>query len=111
MKSEQTITVGTEPIGVPRSVVEVKQVGQRPAKVFRSGACSACLFFNRVTLDGKEVEKPSVSFAKLYMKHGLVKKTTSLRQEDLPSAILVLGQAHEWLAEMEESTYGVMYDA
>lgn len=111
MKPEQTITQGTEEIGIRESIPEIKYIDQRPVEVFRSGAYSACMFFNQITLDAKEVEKPGVSLAKLYMKRGLVKKTTSLRQENLPLVILVLGQAHEWLAEMEENTGEVMYGA
>ena len=84
---------------------------RKPVKVFRQGACSACVFFNKGKRENETVELPIVSFAKLYRKNGQLRKSTSLGSEDLAAAIVVLGQAYEWLKSLEQETDGVrMYD-
>lgn len=106
----QQIEVGkclevAEPEPLPRDMAK-----RKPAKVFRHGACSACVFFNPVQRsNGETVQLPSVSFAKLYAKHGLLRSTSSLRPEDLPAAILVLGQAYEWLKQLGREEEEVMW--
>ena len=79
---------------------------QKPVKVFRQGACSACVFFNKVKRENETVELPIVSFARLYRKNGQLKKSTSLGSDDLAAAIVVLGQAYEWLKQMEQERRG-----
>ena len=96
------------PREVPRAAGSRVRAGRKPAKVFRHGACSACIFFNPVERSGESVELPSVSFAKLYTKRGLLRSTSSLHPEDLPAAIVVIGQAYEWLKQLEEEEQVVM---
>ena len=74
----------------------------RPVRIFRQGNCSASIFFNAVQVNGEIVEQPSVSFAKLYRRHGQWKRSSSLGLDDLTTAIVVLGQAYEWLEHQEE---------
>ena len=83
---------------------------RKPVKVFRHGRCSACIFFNQVVRNGETVELPSVSFAKLYTRQGRLRATSSLHQEDLTAAILVIGQAYEWLRQLEIESGEVMDD-
>lgn len=85
-----------------------KRTGCRPAKVFRQGACSASVFFNSTVRDGRSFDLPSVSFAKLYRKEGRLRATSSLGREDLACAIVVLGQAYEWLKQLAEESEEVM---
>ena len=80
-----------------------KKEKKRPIRVFRHGQCFASVFVNEVKhIDGRTVEVPRVSFAKLYTKQGRQKRTTSLDAEDVLSAILALGEAREWIRGFEE---------
>lgn len=89
-----------------KAVAVARPMSRKPTKIFRQGACSACIFFNEVMRDGRRIERAKVSFARLYRKDGRWKVTRSLNREDLPAAILVLGQAYEWLEQFEVESSG-----
>ena len=110
MKQEhiQELVSGSRPEEQGKGIGGREAPTRKPTKVFRHGACSACIFFNPVQRNGETVELPSVSFAKLYAKRGLLRSTSSLHPEDLPAAIVVIGQAYEWLRQLEEEDEGVV---
>ena len=82
------------------------QVGKdKQVRTFRRGRLLASVFVNQVKhLDGQVLEEPRVSFTKLYSKHGQLKRTTSLDTNDVLDAILVLGQAREWIRLFNKQT-------
>ena len=77
--------------------VSVRNSVCRPVKVFRCGSCCAHIFVGSVTVNGQHVKRPIISFGKQYVEHGLPRKTSTLQQDDLPAAILALGEANDWL--------------
>ncbi len=79
--------------------MSVRNNACRPVKVFRSGSCCAQLFIGSVTVHGKQVTRPVVSFGKRYVEQGLPRKTSVLQQDDLAAAILALGAANDWLRQ------------
>ena len=70
-----------------------------PEKKFSTGAVIATVWKNAGTSkDGQPIEYRSVSLDRRYLdKDGLWKSTTSLRQNDLPKAALVLTKAYEFM--------------
>ena len=82
-------------------------MGQKhPEKKFKAGAITATIWKNKGTSPtGEPTEYYTVSFERTYKdkQTGEWKKTNSLRQTDLPKAILVLSKAYETLALKENN--------
>ncbi|MFH1506282.1 MAG: hypothetical protein ABIE94_04845 [archaeon] len=72
----------------------------QPEKKFRAGAISATVWKNQgQTQDKEKITYRTVSFERNYKdKSGIWQTTTSLRVNDLPKAMLVLGKAYEFVA-------------
>ena len=76
-----------------------------PVKKFTTGAISATIWLNSTTKDGKDIEYNTVSFERRYKdKEGNWKSSNSLRQTDLPKALVVLQKAYEHLVLKELQT-------
>jgi len=79
-------------------------MGQKhPDKKFKAGPITATIWKNKGTSStGEETEFYTISFERTYRdKSGEWKKTNSLRQTDLPKAILVLNKSYEYLSLQE----------
>lgn len=75
-----------------------------PEKTFRAGLVSASVFRNSVTVGDEERLIPKVTFQKRYKKpDGKWATTGSLDVHEIPKAVLVLGQAYEYLVGRETS--------
>ena len=73
-----------------------------PVKTFTTGAIQATIWANSTQKDGEKIEYKTVSFARRYKdKQGNWKSSTSLRQSDLPKALVVLRRAYEHLVLKE----------
>lgn len=71
---------------------------QAPVKRFSTGAISATIWLNTTLKNGKELAFNTVSFERRYKdKEGNWKSSNSLRQSDLPKALVVLRRAYEHL--------------
>jgi hypothetical protein len=76
----------------------------QPEKVFRQGSCSASIFANEITRNGKSIAVPKVSFQKRYKdKSGEWKTSSSLDVNDLPKAVICLSKAYDYLTSRDES--------
>jgi hypothetical protein len=75
-----------------------------PEKTFRASPVSASVWANEVkTKDGETKLFRTISLERTYKdKDDQWKKTTSLRVNDLPKAILVLNKAYEYITFKEE---------
>jgi hypothetical protein len=85
-------------------------MGQKhPEKKFKAGAITATIWKNKGTSSiGEPTEYFTVSFERTYKdKSGAWKKTNSLRQMDLPRAVLVLNKAYEFLTLKEGDHEGL----
>ena len=85
-------------------------MGQKhPEKKFKAGAITATIWKNKGTSsNGEQNEYFTVSFERTYKdKSGAWKKTNSLRQMDLPRAVLVLNKAYEFLTLKEADHEGL----
>jgi len=86
-------------------------MGQKhPDKKFKAGAITATIWKNKAkTSYGEETEYSTVSFERTYKdkETGAWKKTSSLRQTDLPKAVLVLTKAYEYLTLQEADHEGL----
>ena len=70
-----------------------------PAKKFRAGGMSATVWQNTKEKEGRKFDVFSVNLERSYKDaRGEWKNTNSLRVEDLPKAVLLLGKAFEHLA-------------
>ena len=69
---------------------------EKPETTFSAGGVQASVFMNVRKVKGKDVEIPSVSFQKRYLKNGEWKSTNSLGINDLCKAILVLAKAYDY---------------
>ena len=69
----------------------------RPEKVFWCGSCCAQVFISTETVNGRKVKRSVVSFGKQCSGDGLPRGTATLHQDDLPGAIVALGEANDWL--------------
>jgi len=71
-----------------------------PEKKFRAGSVSATIWVNQgKDSEGKETNYKTISFERSYIdKEGNWQTTNSLRQSDLPKAVLVLNKAYEYLS-------------
>ncbi len=78
-----------------------------PEKKFRAGSITATVWKNTAIKDDKPVEYRTISFERNYTdKEGNWQTTNSLRVNDLPKAMLVIGKAYEYLILKEtESEY------
>jgi hypothetical protein len=81
----------------------------KPLKKFQAGGVSAALWTNKSTLkDGRNIETVSVSLDRRYKDSaGEWQSTGSLKESDIPKAMLVLAKAYEFLtakAEAQEET-------
>ena len=71
----------------------------KPVKKFRAGNCTATVWKNKITVDGKDIETHSVNIEKSYKdKNDEWKTTSSFNKNEMPKAILVMEQAYEFLA-------------
>jgi hypothetical protein len=86
-------------------------LGQKhPETKFRASPITATIWKNKATNpSGEESEYFTVSFERTFKdkKTGEFKKTNSLRQSDLPKAILVLSKAYEFLSLKETDHEGL----
>ena len=70
----------------------------KPEKRFRCGGCEAAIFENEIVRNGKTIKIKKVSFQKRYKDgDGEWKSTSSLDQNDIPKAMLVLSKAYEYI--------------
>lgn len=87
--------------------IEKKTSGKNtPYKKFRAGPIVATVWENEAeNKDGQKVKYKTISFERSYKdKNDEWQTTNSLRTNDLPKAILVLGKAYEFLALTETET-------
>jgi hypothetical protein len=93
----------------PPSVDDI--LGQKhPEKKFKAGPISATIWKNQgKSMAGEPTEFFTVSFDRVFKdkKTGEWKHTSSLRQADLPKAILVLNKAYEYLALSDTNVEGL----
>lgn len=85
-------------------------MGQKhPTKKFKAGAITATIWKNKGTSStGEPTTYFTVSFERTYKdKSGEWKKTNSLRQLDLPRAVLVLNKAYEFLTLKQDDHEGL----
>jgi len=86
-------------------------MGQKhPDKKFKAGAITATVWKNKGTTSiGEETEYFTISFERTYKDKttGEWRKTSSLRQTDLPKAVLVLSKAYEHLTLQEADHDGL----
>ena len=76
-------------------------MSEKPEKKFKAGAVVATLWKNQGTSkDGRPVEYFSVSLDRRYKVNDEWKSTSSLRNNDLPKAMLVLSKAYEHTAQL-----------
>ena len=75
----------------------------KPEKKYRAGGVSAALWKNTAKLsDGREIETLSVTIDRRYKdKSGNWQSSGSLKLNDIPKALLVLGQAYQYMATKE----------
>lgn len=70
----------------------------QPEITFRHGSCSASIFENEYANKDGAFTVRTVSFQRSYRdKQGNWQKSTNLRVNDIPKAILVLNKAYEYL--------------
>jgi len=71
----------------------------QPETRFLAGGVSASVWTNKRTdKDGNPIETQSVTFQKRYKdENGEWKSTASLRDRDLPNAMVVLAKAYEYM--------------
>jgi len=76
----------------------------KPEKHFRFGPVRASIWRDtRQTADGKQFETASVSLDRAYKdSRGSWQNTHSLRENDIPKAILALNKAFEFITEKED---------
>ncbi|MDE2998587.1 MAG: hypothetical protein OXU79_05840 [Gemmatimonadota bacterium] len=80
----------------------------QPEITFRHGSCSASVFENEYNRGKESFNVRTVSFQRSYRdKEGEWHRSSSLKVNDIPKAILVLNKAYEYLtsnghAEVEE---------
>ena len=76
----------------------------KPVRKFQAGAISAALWPNKMTLrDGRQIETLSVTLDRRYKdSDGEWKSSGSLREADIPKALLVLAKAYEFLTARAE---------
>jgi hypothetical protein len=86
-------------------------MGQKhPEKKFKAGAITATVWKNKGTSStGEPTDYFTVSFERTYKDKttGEWRKTNSLRQMDLPRAVLVLSKAYEFLTLKEDDHEGL----
>ncbi len=86
-------------------------MGQKhPEKKFKAGAITATIWKNKGTSStGEPTDYFTISFERTFKDKvtGDWKKTNSLRQSDLPKAILVLNKAYEFLTLKEANHEGI----
>jgi len=86
-------------------------MGQKhPDKKFRAGAIAATIWKNQGTSNlGESTEFYTVSFERSFKDKttGEWRNTSSLRQMDLPKAILVLSKAYEYLTLNKNENEGI----
>lgn len=76
----------------------------KPEQKFKAGAISATLWKNQSQKNGQTIEYHTVSLERNYKdQSGQWKSTSSMRQTDLPKAVLVLSKAFEHLSMAEEA--------
>ena len=76
----------------------------QPEQKFKAGAISATLWKNQSQKNGQTFEFHTVSLERNYKDQtGEWKSTNSMRQADLPKAILVLNKAFEHLSMAEQA--------
>jgi len=75
----------------------------KPEKKFRAGAITATVWANKVEKDGVPAEYKSISFERSYKLKDKDewKKTSNLRVQDIPKAVLVLNKAFEYVSLSE----------
>jgi len=73
----------------------------RPEKTFRQGSCSASVFANTITKNGKPVQMQKVSVQKSYKDKDGWKNTNSYDINDLPKLALVANKAYDYLTAKE----------
>ena len=78
----------------------------KPVKKFQAGAISAALWPNKMTLkDGRQIETLSVTLDRRYRdSDGEWKSSGSLKEADIPKAMLVLAKAYEFLTSGAETS-------
>ncbi len=82
----------------------------QPEITFRHGSCSASVFENEYNRGSDSFNVRSVSFQRSFRdKQGEWQRSSTLRVNDIPKAILVLNKAYEYLTsngqgEAEEET-------
>lgn len=70
----------------------------QPEQRFSAGGISASVWRNEHQIDGRPVEFRSVTFQKRYKdKDGEWKTSQSLKDRDLPNAMVVLAKAYEYI--------------
>jgi hypothetical protein len=71
----------------------------KPVKKFQAGGICAALWQNKMTLkDGRHIETLSVSLDRRYKdSDGEWKSSSSLKENDIPKAMLVLAKAYEFM--------------
>ncbi len=70
---------------------------QKPEKKFSTGAISAAVWCNEAVKDGKVSSYRTVKLQRSYKKDDKWEHTQSLREADLPKAVLVLEEAYKYL--------------
>ena len=77
----------------------------QPEKVFKHGSCIAAIYVNEIVKDGTVRHVRTVSFAKRYRDpQGNWQTTTTLSVNDLPTAMLTLHKAYEYLTAITPIT-------
>ena len=76
----------------------------KPEKTFRASPIAATIWVNEASSkDGEKAFYRTISLERSFKdKEGSWQKTSSLRTNDLPKAILVLNKAYEYIALKEE---------
>jgi len=68
-----------------------------PVQKYKAGSVSAAIWKNVGNKNGRETEFHTVSLNRNYKKDDQWQSTNSLRVQDIPDALLVLGKAQEFL--------------
>ena len=77
----------------------------KPEKKFQAGGVSVALWKNKAKLkDGQEIETLSVTIDRRYKGNdGNWQSSSSLKMNDIPKALLALGQAYQYMATKTEN--------
>lgn len=77
----------------------------KPEKKFQAGGVSVALWKNKAKLkSGQEIETLSATIDRRYMdKDGKWQSSSSLKLNDIPKALLALGQAYQYMATKSEN--------